>query len=29
VILDKTGALLVSDDVGKVIWRVTGASQTQ
>jgi glucose/arabinose dehydrogenase len=28
VILDKTGALLVSDDVGKVIWRVSGASQT-
>ncbi|MCK2053733.1 sorbosone dehydrogenase family protein [Methylobacterium sp. 37f] len=29
VILDKTGALLVSDDVGKTIWRVSGASQTQ
>ena len=28
VILDKTGALLVSDDVGKVIWRVSGASTT-
>lgn len=24
VILDKTGALLVSDDVGKVVWRVSG-----
>ncbi|GJD40755.1 sorbosone dehydrogenase family protein [Methylobacterium bullatum] len=29
VILDKTGALLVSDDVGKVIWRVSGVSRTQ
>ncbi|MBX9931731.1 MAG: sorbosone dehydrogenase family protein [Methylobacterium sp.] len=29
VILDKTGALLVSDDVGKVIWRVSGVSGTQ
>ncbi|MHC2002712.1 PQQ-dependent sugar dehydrogenase [Methylobacterium sp. CM6241] len=29
VILDKTGALLVSDDVGKVIWRVSGGTQTQ
>ena len=24
VILDKTGALLVSDDVGKTVWRVSG-----
>lgn len=29
VILDKTGALLVSDDVGKVVWRVSGVSRTQ
>ncbi|CAA2107322.1 hypothetical protein MBUL_04104 [Methylobacterium bullatum] len=29
VILDKTGALLVSDDVGKVIWRVSGSTGTQ
>ncbi|GJD95399.1 PQQ-dependent sugar dehydrogenase [Methylobacterium iners] len=29
VILDKTGALLVSDDVGKVVWRVSGAAPTQ
>jgi glucose/arabinose dehydrogenase len=29
VILDKTGALLVSDDVGKVVWRVSGVQGTQ
>jgi len=27
VALDKTGALLVADDVGNVIWRVSGASE--
>lgn len=25
VTLDKSGALLVTDDVGKAVWRVTGA----
>ncbi|KQO65693.1 sorbosone dehydrogenase family protein [Methylobacterium sp. Leaf88] len=29
VILDKTGALLVSDDVGKTIWRVSASTRTQ
>lgn len=29
VVLDKTGALLVSDDVGNVVWRVSGADRTQ
>ena len=29
VILDKTGALLVSDDVGKAIWRVSASTRTQ
>ena len=28
VILDRTGALLVSDDVGKTIWRVSGSGST-
>jgi glucose/arabinose dehydrogenase len=28
VVIDKKGALLVADDVGNVIWRVTGASAT-
>ncbi len=28
VILDRTGALLVSDDVGKTIWRVSGSGPT-
>ena len=27
VAIDKTGALLVADDVGNVIWRVTGAGR--
>jgi glucose/arabinose dehydrogenase len=26
VTLDKTGALLVADDVGNVVWRVSGAA---
>ncbi|KQP59777.1 L-sorbosone dehydrogenase [Methylobacterium sp. Leaf111] len=29
VILDKTGALLVSDDVGQTIWRVSASTRTQ
>ncbi|KQP09392.1 hypothetical protein ASF26_05105 [Methylobacterium sp. Leaf93] len=29
VILNMTGALLVSEDVGKVIWRVSGVPRTQ
>jgi glucose/arabinose dehydrogenase len=29
VTLDKHGALLVADDVGNVIWRVTAAGQRQ
>ncbi len=29
VAFDKAGALLVSDDVGNVVWRVTGAERTQ
>ena len=29
VILDRTGALLVSDDVGKTIWRVSASTRTQ
>ncbi|WP_375465134.1 PQQ-dependent sugar dehydrogenase [uncultured Methylobacterium sp.] len=29
VAIDKTGALLVSDDVGNAIWRVTGAAASQ
>jgi glucose/arabinose dehydrogenase len=28
VVIDKRGALLVADDVGNVIWRVTGAVAT-
>ena len=28
VAIDQDGALLVADDVGNVIWRVTGATQT-
>jgi len=28
VALDKTGALLVTDDVGKTVWRVSGAAPT-
>jgi glucose/arabinose dehydrogenase len=28
VTIDRTGALLVADDVGNTIWRVTPASQT-
>ena len=27
VVLDRTGALLVADDVGGVIWRVTAMAQ--
>jgi glucose/arabinose dehydrogenase len=27
--LDKTGALLIADDVGNTVWRVSAASQTQ
>jgi glucose/arabinose dehydrogenase len=27
VAIDKTGALLIADDVGNTIWRVTGAQQ--
>ena len=26
VVVDKTGALLVADDVGNVVWRVTSGS---
>jgi glucose/arabinose dehydrogenase len=29
VAFDKTGALLIADDVGNTVWRVTGASQEQ
>jgi len=29
VALDKTGALLIADDVGNAVWRVTSASQVQ
>jgi glucose/arabinose dehydrogenase len=29
VTLDKTGALLIADDVGNTVWRVTGAAQPQ
>ena len=29
VAFDKTGALLVSDDVGNAVWRVTGAAASQ
>lgn len=29
VTIDKSGALLVADDVGNVVWRVAGASQNQ
>ena len=28
VAIDRTGALLIADDVGNVVWRVTGAPQT-
>jgi len=28
VALDKQGALLVADDVGNVVWRVTGATRS-
>jgi glucose/arabinose dehydrogenase len=27
--LDKTGALLVADDVGNTVWRVTAANGSQ
>ena len=27
--LDKTGALLIADDVGNTVWRVSAATQTQ
>jgi len=27
VAIDKTGALLVADDVGNVVWRVTAAGR--
>jgi glucose/arabinose dehydrogenase len=26
VAIDKTGALLVADDVGNTVWRITGAA---
>ncbi|GBR05732.1 PQQ-dependent sugar dehydrogenase [Acetobacter oeni] len=29
LIADRTGALLVTDDVGNTVWRITGISQTQ
>jgi len=29
VAIDKTGALLVADDVGNVIWRVSDAAQAE
>jgi glucose/arabinose dehydrogenase len=29
VALDKNGALLIADDVGNTVWRVTSASQVQ
>ena len=25
--IDKTGALLIADDVGNIVWRVTGGPQ--
>ena len=28
VVLDKTGALLVADDVGNIVWRVTADATT-
>jgi glucose/arabinose dehydrogenase len=29
VAIDKRGALLVADDVGNSVWRVTGASESR
>jgi glucose/arabinose dehydrogenase len=29
VAIDKTGALLIADDVGNTVWRVTAANKPQ